>query len=114
MGYVGAAGVSPARLRTSSLRSSNGTASAASISVGTMPHRDEQHRRDEAECLLGACHLKGVADEELDGRLVIAREEALQPRGPAPNENHDRSADTRRDGAQRRPGPPGPGRDGRR
>ena len=101
---------------------------------------EEQQRRNRAGLLhdferttltrANFCVLKGVADEELDGLLVIAREEAAQPRGPAPHEPHHRSGDARgqesrgqgahgRDargpaGPPRRPGPAGPGRDGRR
>jgi len=91
---------------------------------------EEQQRRNRAGLLhdferttltrANFCVLKGVADEELDGLLVIAREEAAQPRGPAPHEQHQRSdgargpAGPRRDGPPRRPGPSGPGRDGRR
>lgn len=91
---------------------------------------EEQQRRNRAGLLhdferttltrANFCVLKGVADEELDGLLVIAREEAAQPRGPAPHEQHQRSdaprgpTGPRRDGPPRRPGPSGPGRDGRR
>ena len=85
---------------------------------------EEQQRRNRAGLLhdferttltrANFCVLKGVADEELDGLLVIAREEAAQPRGPAPNEQHHRGAGARRDGPPRRPGPPGPGRPGSR
>ncbi len=101
---------------------------------------EEQQRRNRAGLLhdferttltrANFCVLKGVADEELDGLLVIAREEATQVRGPAPHEPHHRSGDARgqeargqdsrgpagprRDGPPRRPGPPTPGRDGRR
>ena len=108
---------------------------------------EEQQRRNRAGLLhdferttltrANFCVLKGVADEELDGLLVIAREEAAQPRGPAPHEQQHRGADARgqdargpaaprrpdgpqrpdgarRDGPKRRPGSPGPGRDGRR
>ena len=55
---------------------------------------EEQQRRNRAGLLFdferttltraNFCVLKGVADEELDGLLVIAREEAQQPRGPGP------------------------------
>ena len=41
------------------------------------------------------CVLKGVADEELDGLLVIAREEAQQPRGPEPRGPSMRPRDDR-------------------
>ena len=104
---------------------------------------EEQQRRNRAGLLhdyerttltrANFCVLKGVADEELDGLLVIAREEAAQPRGPAPhkhhhhhNHHHNRGGEARgerdargpagprRDGPPRRPGPPGAGRDGRR
>ena len=59
------------------------------------------------------CVLKGVADEELDGLLVIAREEAAQPRGPEPRRHEaNRPGQRPRPEGERRPA--GPGRDGRR
>ncbi len=66
---------------------------------------EEQQRRNRAGLLhdferttltrANFCVLKGVAEEELDGLLVIAREEAAQPRGPAPHDAHHRGDPTR-------------------
>ena len=84
---------------------------------------EEQQRRNRAGLLhdferttltrANFCVLKGVADEELDGLLVIAREEAAQPRGPEPRrvESNGPGQRPRHEGERR---PSGPGRDGRR
>ena len=83
---------------------------------------EEQQRRNRAGLLhdferttltrANFCVLKGVADEELDGLLVIAREEALQPRGPDPRSPRPPAPHERAPQGERRPA--GPGRDSRR
>lgn len=51
------------------------------------------------------CVLKGVAEAELDGLLAIAREEASEPRGPAPHGGREQHArDPRGDRNDRAPG----------
>ena len=84
---------------------------------------EEQQRRNRAGLLhdferttltrANFCVLKGVADEELDGLLVIAREEAAQPRGPEPR-RHDANGPGQRPRHEGERRPSGPGRDGRR
>jgi ProP effector len=80
-----------ARRRTNHLATQNASRAEAELK--------EQQRRNRAGLLhdyerttltrANFCVLKGVAEPELDGLLAIAREEAAQPRGPAPHDLHD-------------------------